>query len=359
MEDEAIVPLRPGFDNEFRGFNRKQVLEHIELLEDQIRILVTDRDEAIRLNEDQRRITDETRRQMEETAGELKRVQNADTGQPYITARMQHMLNMAEEEATAIREHANREAETIRGVAETDAERIRNEAENRAAELRQECSELVDDLEERRKRLDEEHASRAAQVEARAEQLKQSYRSTYEEALTAARRDADELLQNTRQRCGDLEEDARRRHSELMSELRSRAEQLEDLRSRLVQNMDAVATFVGQQRDVLSEQPRPLLIVEQPQREQAPSYATPGDEATGEAREALSPAEPEMPRESSVEERIPFQPDQQAAETGNRPIPVNPVTEDDPVHDEVPVLNRANPLGTDGENHPHSVDYGH
>ncbi|ASU77862.1 hypothetical protein CDG81_05530 [Actinopolyspora erythraea] len=358
MEDEAIVPLRPGFDNEFRGFNRKQVLEHIELLEDQIRILVTDRDEAIRLNEDQRRITDETRRQMEETAGELKRVQNADTGQPYITARMQHMLNMAEEEANAIREHANREAETIRGVAETDAERIRSEAENRAAELRQECAELVDDLEERRKRLDEEHASRSAQVEARAEQLKQSYRSTYEEALSAARRDADELLQNTRQRCGELEEDARRRHSELMGDLRSRAEQLEELRNRLVQNVDAVATFVGQQRDVLNEQPRPLRIIEQSPREPEPSGTTAGAEAATASHGELTQAAPQSRTEVVEEQRL-DRAEREPVEPTGRPVPVDPVTEDDPVHDEVPVLNRAGTLGTDGENQPYSVDYGH
>ncbi|SDQ78828.1 hypothetical protein SAMN04489718_2192 [Actinopolyspora saharensis] len=368
MEDEAIVPLRPGFDNEFRGFNRKQVLEHIELLEDQIRILVTDRDEAIRLNEDQRRITDETRRQMEETAGELKRLQNAETGQPYATARMQHMLNMAEEEATAIREHANREAETVRGVAENDAEQIRREAENRAAELRQECAELVDDLERRRQNMDEEHAARSAELEAKADQLQYVYNNTYEEALNAARKEADELLQQTRQQCAELEEGTLRKHSELMADLRSRAEQLEEMRTRLLQNVDAAANFIGQQRTVLSDQLKPLLVVD----ETSEPNSGPSEEASGGTSGSQAPsANEERPvpaaqhhtarpaAESAVDGGIPAQPGHGASDALNRPIPLDPVTEDDPVHEEVPVLNRTGTRGTDGGNQPYSVEYGH
>lgn len=360
MEDEAIVPLRPGFDNEFRGFNRKQVLEHIELLEDQIRILVTDRDEAIRLNEDQRRITDETRRQMEETTGELKRLQNAETGQPYATARMHHMLNMAEEEAAAIREHANREAETVRGVAENDAEQIRSEAENRAAELRKECAELVDDLERRRQHMDEEHAARSADLDAKADQLQHVYNNTYEEALNAARKEADELLQNTREQCAELEEGTLRKHSELMSDLRSRAEQLEEMRSRLLQNVDAAANFIGQQRTVLDEQLKPLLVVDQASESTTGSSGADAHSAVDDGRPASAPQH-NVARSAAepADGGIPAQPGHGASDALNRPIPLDPVTEDDPVHEEVPVLNRTGTRGADGGNQPYSVEYGH
>ncbi|PRW64569.1 hypothetical protein [Actinopolyspora mortivallis] len=355
MEDEAIVPLRPGFDNEFRGFNRKQVLEHIELLEDQIRILVTDRDEAIRLNEDQRRITDETRRQMEETTNELRRLQNAETGQPYATARMQHMLNMAEEEATAIREHANREAETIRGVAETDAEQIRKEAEERAAELRKECAELVEDLERRRQHMDEEHAARSAELDAKADQLQQVYTSTYEEAMNVARAEADELLRNTRERCADLEERAHRKHSELMADLRGRAERLEEVRNALLQHVEALVNTAGQQRTVLDEQLKPLTIVEP--EDQASSTAAPSGEHTQPGNGSSEPTA--ATGRDTTDTRIPVQSGNGTAESTHRPIPLDPVTEDDPVHEEVPVLNRMGNWGDDGGNQPYSVEYGH
>ena len=58
MEDaaDAVVPLRPGFDIQIRGFNRNQVVEHIEHLEDQLKLVTLDRNEAARLNSDLRKL---------------------------------------------------------------------------------------------------------------------------------------------------------------------------------------------------------------------------------------------------------------------------------------------------------------
>lgn len=354
MEDETIVPLRPGFDNEFRGFNRKQVLEHLELLEDQIRILITDRDEAIRLNQDQRRITDETRRQMEETATELKRVQSSETGLPYATGRMQHILNMADEEATAIREHAKREAETVRGIAENDAEQIRSEAEKRAAELRQECAELVDELEKRRERIDEEHSRRAAELESERQELGNQYRETYQEAMAAAQRDADELMRQTRERCSELENDAHTRHDDVMSELRARARQLAEFRTNVLSTLDAMAEFTESHRTALGGQPDPADTVE--------TRISRGEDAQGvEAATAVSTGEdsPNAQLDPETKPSIPAQQAHSANESGRGgPIPLDPVGSDEPTDDEVPVLNRS---GSTGESTKQSLsaEYGY
>ncbi len=288
MNDETVVPLRPGFDNEFRGFNRGQVLEHIELLEDQVKILVTDRDEAMRLNEDQRRITDETRRRMEEMSNELKRIESSETGLPHATRRMQNMLTMADQEASSIREHARRDAETIRGTASTDAEQIRTEAATYADSLRQECASLVNDLENRRERLDEEHATRTAHVETQREELRQSSRAAYEEAVAAGQREATDMLRKSTERCEQMESASRHYHSEILTDLKARASELENARTMLMELLDTVSGFAAAHRTELDKQLTPIRsAVEIEQGD--PAAAAPPDRSAGVVAQDANP----------------------------------------------------------------------
>ena len=255
-EETEVVPLRPGFDNEFRGFNRNQVIEHIELLEDQIKMLTMDRDEAARLNEDQRRITDHTRRQLEETAAALERLQNSETGLPHATQRMHNMLMMADEEARTIREHARREADTIRGTANTDAAQIRAEAEEMASGLRDECNELVNDLQQQRERLEEQHAARMTELESERTALERAAKESYDETMAAAQNDANELLRQTQQRCDELEEASTRYHSQVVEDLNQRAAQLERLRKSIVESLESMTHFAESAQASVIDEPK-------------------------------------------------------------------------------------------------------
>ncbi|MBA8825269.1 cell division septum initiation protein DivIVA [Saccharopolyspora lacisalsi] len=254
MNDESVVPLRPGFDNEFRGFNRNQVIEHIELLEDQITMLTTDRDEAVRINEDQRRITDETRHQLEETVAELKRLEDSETGLPQATRRMQNMLMMADEEANTIREHARRDAETIRGTASTDAEHMRREAEATATALREECAGLVADLENKRERIDSDHASQTAEIEAKREEMHRSIQAEYNDVMSQAQSDATEMLRQTRQRCEELETESQRYHARIVDDLDGRAAKLESFRQLILETLDSMSGFASMYRSSVTQQ---------------------------------------------------------------------------------------------------------
>ncbi len=102
MEDaaDAVVPLRPGFDIQIRGFNRNQVVEHIEHLEDQLKLVTLDRNEAARLNSDLRKLCDETRSALDETERRLKTIEASDTGLPAASHRVHNMLTNAEEEGS-------------------------------------------------------------------------------------------------------------------------------------------------------------------------------------------------------------------------------------------------------------------
>ncbi len=135
MEDaaDAVVPLRPGFDLQLRGFSRQQVIEHIELLEDQLRMVTIDRNEAVALNSDLRRLCESTRQDLDEAEQRLKRIESSDTGLPAASQRVQNMLANAEEEVQTLREQTKRQAETIRGTAETEARQLVEQAEQAAA----------------------------------------------------------------------------------------------------------------------------------------------------------------------------------------------------------------------------------
>lgn len=321
MNDETVVPLRPGFDNEFRGFNRGQVLEHIELLEDQVRILIADRDEAIRLNEDQRRITDETRQRMEEMSAELNRLENSETGVPQATRRMQNLLRTADQEAGAIREHARRDAETIRGTASTDAEQIRKEAEAHADSLRQECASLVSDLEKRREQLDAEHAARTAELENEREELRKMRGSAYEDAVASGQRDATEMLRKSAERCERMEAESRRYHAEIVADLQQRARELDNARKLLTELLDTVNGFATAHRAELDK----LAAIRSLDELERAAGGSADDEGTGQgntgqgntgqddAGQDEARQEPTRSTESPVSTRIPVQSGQDAA----------------------------------------------
>src|SRR5487761_504416 len=46
-EDRDLVPLKPGFDVVWHGFDRAQVKQYLEDLEDEIKLISSDRDAAL------------------------------------------------------------------------------------------------------------------------------------------------------------------------------------------------------------------------------------------------------------------------------------------------------------------------
>ncbi|MBE9374451.1 hypothetical protein IQ251_08310 [Saccharopolyspora sp. HNM0983] len=239
MEDaEAVVPLRPGFDIQVRGFNRNQVVEHIELLEDQLRLLTIDRDEAAQLNTDLRKLCDDTRHSLDETEARLKRIESSDTGLPAASQRVQNMLSMAEEEVQTLRDQARRQADIIRGSAETESRELIGEAERAAGELRTECSELVADVESRRNQLRREHEQNASDLRNREHQMRQTIRDEYKRITEQARTESDELITETRRQCAQMDAETEQRRLDALEEIRVKQAQLEELRDAVLSSMD-------------------------------------------------------------------------------------------------------------------------
>ncbi|MFI0464040.1 hypothetical protein ACH347_08170 [Saccharopolyspora sp. 5N102] len=299
MEDaDSVVPLRPGFDIQVRGFNRHQVIEHLELLEDQLRLVTIDRNEAAQLNSDLRKLCDDTRRSLDAAEERLKRIESSDTGLPAASQRVQNMLSIAEEEVQTLRDRARRQAEVIRGTAETEARELIGEAERAAGELRNECSELVADVESRRARLHREHDQKASDLRSREHRLRQNIRNEYKRTLSEAREEADALIADTRRQCGEWDAETEQRRLAALEEIRTKQLRLEEMRTSVLAAMDnarrllddSVADLRGQNtapsiaddetrqvtQDVLVEQ-QPVRLPEQ--REDVQTYTIPIERA--------------------------------------------------------------------------------
>ncbi|GAA2820903.1 hypothetical protein [Saccharopolyspora taberi] len=259
MEDaDAVVPLRPGFDIQIRGFHRNQVIEHIELLENQLKLVTIDRNEAAQLNGDLRRLCDDTRDALENAEQQLKRIESSDTGLPAASQRVQNMLTIAEEEVQTLRDQARRQAEIIRGTAENEARELIAEAEQAARDLRTECAELISTLESRRAALRREHDQRLSELRNRERAMRQSIRDEYKKTMAAAQEEADELLARTRKQCGQWDAESEQLRLDVLDEIHRQSTQLEELRTATMSALNNARESIDSSAALLIPQPAPL-----------------------------------------------------------------------------------------------------
>lgn len=250
---EAVVPLRPGFDIQVRGFNRSQVIEHIELLEDQLKMVTIDRNEAVQLNSDLRRLCEDTRHELLESQNRLKQIESSDTGLPHASQRVQNMLDIAEEEVQTLRDRAKRQAEIIRGNAETEARELVTEAENTATAFRTECAELVAELEARRDQLRRDHAKQIQELREREQRLRHLIRNEYKNAVAAAQEETDELLARTQRQCAQLDAETEHQRLNALEEINLERAELADLRRHVLSTLESARTVIGDSATALRD----------------------------------------------------------------------------------------------------------
>lgn len=280
---DAVVPLRPGFDIQVRGFNRSQVIEHLELLEDQLKIVTVDRNEAVALNSDLRRLCDDLRNHLTDAEQRLQRIESSDTGLPAASQRVQNMLSIAEDEVQTLRDQAKRQAEIIRGTAETEARELIEDAERAARELRAECAELVADLEARREEMRREHAKNLRDLREREQHMRQAIRDEYKFTMMAAQEEADELLGRTREQCAKWDAESEQLRLSALEEIRIKRTQNEDFRLAVLSALENARNSIGTSAEALRAQGAELeqglesTLLPKPREDSSP------DSAPGEA----------------------------------------------------------------------------
>jgi cell division septum initiation protein DivIVA len=172
--DEA-APVRPPFEIVLRGFDRQQVIDHVDALTAHVARLGAERDAALQraadLNEKieklRRESTEATRqvdrlhREVAEAATQVDRLQRS----PLTAAseRIQRMLQMAEDEVVELQTATERETSSLRESARTEADRL-------LAETRQQCERLEVESAVRRQRTEQQSerdiASREVEMDA-------------------------------------------------------------------------------------------------------------------------------------------------------------------------------------------------
>ncbi|MQA17137.1 MAG: hypothetical protein GEV09_24295 [Pseudonocardiaceae bacterium] len=182
MEHE-IIPLHAPFDVVLRGFDRQQVLDHIESLQGHLDLVESDRDAAVAHADDLRKEVEYLRSEgaalehLRREAGELAEQRQRLYSSPLagIGGRIEQMLTLAEQEATETRSRVEQEATELRSRAEQDVaaqrEQARAETERLSRDTEQRCERLEAASLQRRRQAEQdserEIARRHAEADAR------------------------------------------------------------------------------------------------------------------------------------------------------------------------------------------------
>lgn len=118
--DADPVPLGHRFDVVWRGYNKRQVEEYLEI---ELRTLTMDRDSAIELVCHLARLLDETRAEMWQIRDRYEEMCREPLSPDMIDVRMRRQVEMAQAEASDIVTRARVRAEHVRLVATEEAAR--------------------------------------------------------------------------------------------------------------------------------------------------------------------------------------------------------------------------------------------
>ncbi|MDQ4102332.1 MAG: hypothetical protein M3186_00930 [Actinomycetota bacterium] len=172
---DDIGPVRPPFEIVLRGFDRQQVIDHVNALKARVATLGTERDAALQraadLNDSVEQLRQETadvnrqldrlRQEATDAAAEVDRLQRSPL--TAATARIQRMLQMAEDEAAELRNSVENEAGSVRESARAEADRLLEETRRQCARMEAESRNL-------RQTTEAETATRRKQVQQQTEQ---------------------------------------------------------------------------------------------------------------------------------------------------------------------------------------------
>ncbi|MEU3650802.1 hypothetical protein AB0E59_46130 [Lentzea sp. NPDC034063] len=217
-KEQELVPLHAGFDVVYRGFHRRQVIDHIENLEEQLRFTSLDRVEALAQAADLRKLLEMTRQDLEEARARIERLESTSGTHASATERMHRMLRLAEDEAAEMHLQAERECSDLRArtdvevaelraAAERESSAMRAEAESELYASRQDCATRAAAMERRELEMERRCTDLEAQHRQRADEVERECT----EAVAQAQTDADMLLRETALQCNSLEADSERK----------------------------------------------------------------------------------------------------------------------------------------------------
>jgi cell division septum initiation protein DivIVA len=298
-----IHEAQHSFDVVLRGYDRSQVADTIERLEADFRIALADRDAAVSRSAD-------LASQLSALHGEIESLRRkaATASAPTfenISERIQHMLQLAEEEAAEIRRAAEMDAQAVReqtaaeerallerhAAGQAEVERMLAEARQNAEQIAQKAQiradELVAKAQERVARLDAESQARRAKVE---EDFDIAQRARRAEAARAEEERERVSTQAARQRIAAAEQHA----ASLVAEAEARAESIREVRDELTGRLLQARQLLNTLPD-LDDRPQQQAAAPARDGERRPQPAPQSGRPEGEAAAARQPTRPGEP----------------------------------------------------------------
>jgi chromosome segregation ATPase len=290
-----------SFDVVLRGYDRSQVADTIERLEADFRIAIADRDAAVGRSADLASQLSSMHAEIESLRRKAATA-NAPTFEN-ISERIQHMLQLAEEEAGEIRRAAELDAQAVReqtaaeerallerhAAGQAEVERMLAEARQTAEQIAQKAQQRADELvakaQERVARLDAESQARRAKEE---EDFDIAQRARRAEAARAEEERERISTQAARQRISEAEQHSAR----IIADAEARAEAIRDVRDELTGRLLQARQLLQGLPDLSDRAPEP----EAQQPPQPAAQPQPVQQAAPEAPAQPAPQVPQVPR---------------------------------------------------------------
>ncbi|WP_232797200.1 coiled-coil domain-containing protein [Blastococcus atacamensis] len=327
--DLPMHEAQHSFDVVLRGYDRSQVAETIERLEADFRIALADRDAAVARTADMAG-------QLSALHGEIEALRRKAATQAAptfenISERIQHMLQLAEEEAGEIRRAAEVDAMAVReqtaaeerallerhAAGQAEVERMLAEARQTAEQIAQKAQiradELVGKAQERVARLDAESQARRAKVE---EDFDIAQRARRAEAARVEEERERVSTQAARQRISAAEQHA----AQLVAEAEARAEAIRDVRDELTSRLVAARRLLDGLPDLSDRAQQDRDDADATRRTAAATSSSPAGQQQVSAPQPAQPADAAQPASAPAAQPVAQSPAPVAGpQTGQQP----------------------------------------
>ena len=292
-EDRELVPLKPGFDVVWHGFDRAQVKQYLEDLEDEIKLISADRNAALsqvadlteQLRSAHSRITDlgkqvtelvELPKNPDDLDDRCKRmVQLAHHQAAEITARAQaaatHSWSGAEEAAAKLRSgyekllgELDKQRQEVRGQHSQVVDQARTQVIEMTTAATNRRHELDKQAEQRRIQIEDEfERTMAAKRQALAKEIEQQRAEARSDAERRIREATDESTRRVREATDQAERKLRETTEECTKRVADASHQVQDLqalRKRISDQLKSAHTLMldaGPLLEPLADEHRP------------------------------------------------------------------------------------------------------
>jgi chromosome segregation ATPase len=214
-EDRELVPLKPGFDVVWHGFDRAQVKQYLEDLEEEIKLISADRNAALsqvadlteQLRSAHTRLT-ELNKQVTELVELPKNPEDLDDRCRRMVQLAHHQASEITARAQAAATHSWSGAEEAAAKVRAGYEKLLGELDEQRQESRAQHSKIVDQARTQVAEMTTASVNRQRELDAQAEQRRRQIEDEFERTATGKRQ---ALAKEIEQQRAEARADAERR----------------------------------------------------------------------------------------------------------------------------------------------------